>query len=181
MLLKEITYCDYPAGKTITPFQTVDGDNYFMEAGGTFTYLGSYEEIGNIRDPRTGDERSCKIMGNYVYVLDIFKRHSVIDQGKVIFTNPHFDDGHRIGESRLNDIRFAILTDRIQKYHVDSWGEKSKFKCFSIQDDSDRFNSTLHMKLFDSAKDAIAYAIKISKEQSMKCVVAQWFADLDLH
>lgn len=57
MLLKEITYCDYPAGKTITPFQTVDGDNYFMEAGGTFTYLGSYEEIGNIRNPRTGVEK----------------------------------------------------------------------------------------------------------------------------
>lgn len=176
MLVKQIKYYNYPAGKKITPFQAVDGDNYFMEAGETFTYLGNYEEIGNINDP--WEERSRQIQG--AYVLNIFKRHSVIDRGEVVFTNPHFDDGHRIGQSRLKDVRFAILTDRIQECHVDSWGEL-KLKSFSIRDDSGGFNATLQLKLFDSAEEAITNAIKISKEQSMKCVVAQWFADLDRH
>lgn len=172
-----LLYYNYPAGKKITPFQAVDGDNYFMQAGGTFTYLGNYEEIGNIRDP--WEERSLQIQG--AYVLNIFKRHSLIDRGEVVFTNPHFDDGHRIGESRLKDVRFAILTDRIQEYHVASWGEKEKLKCFSIQDDSGKFGATLQLRLFDSTEEAITYAVKISKEQFMKCVVAQWFADLDRH
>ena len=112
-------------------------------------------------------------------MLNIFKRHSVIDRGEVVFTNTHFDDGYRIGESRLKDVRFAILTDRIQEYHVDSWGEQQKLKTFSIQDDSGELNATLQLKLFDSAEEAITNAIKISKEQFIKCVVAQWFADLD--
>lgn len=176
MLLEQIEYYGYPVGKKITPFQAVDGDNYFMAAGKVFTYLGNYEEIGNIKNPC--EERSMQI--GQEWVLNIFKRHSVIDRGEVIFTNLHFDDGHRIGSSRLKDVRFAILTDRIQEYHVDSWGEK-KLRCFAIKDDSDKFNATLQLKLFDSAKRAIAYAIKISKEQYMKCVVAQWFADLDRH
>lgn len=176
MLLKQIKYYNYPAEKKITPFQTVDGDNYFMAAGETFTYLGNYEEIGNISDPW---ELSHQIQG--AYVLNIFKRHSVIDRGEVVFTNPHFDDGHRIGQSRLKDVRFAILTERIQEYHVDSWGEQEKLKSFSIRDDSGEFNATLQLKLFDSAEEAITNAIKISKEQFMKCVVAQWFADLDRH
>ena len=177
MLLMQIKYYSYPAGKKITPFQAVDGDNYFMATGETFTYLGNYEEIGNIRDP--WEERSLQITGGFV--LNIFKRHSVIDRGEVIFTNSHFDDGHRIGQSRLKDVRFAILTDRIQEYHVDSWREQQKLKTFSIQDDSSEFNATLRLKLFDSAEEAIANAKKISKEQFMKCVVAQWFADLDRH
>lgn len=176
MLVKQIKYYNYPAGKKITPFQAVDGDNYFMEAGETFTYLGNYEEIGNISDP--WEERSLQIQG--AYVLNIFKRHSVIDRGEVVFTNPHFDDGHRIGQSRLKDVRFAILTDRLQECHVDSWGALT-LKSFSIRDDSGGFNATLQLKLFDSAEEAITNAIKISKEQSMKCVVAQWFADLDRH
>lgn len=177
MQWKQIQYYNYPTGKNITPFQAVDGDNYFMAEGKNFSYLGNYEEIGNIRDP--WEEKSYQIPG--VYVLNIFKRHSVIDRGEVVFTNPHFDDGHRIGQSRLKDVRFVILTDRMQEYHVDSWGEQEKLKSFSIQDDSGKFNATLQLKLFGSAEEAIIYAIKISKEQFMKCVVAQWFADLDRH
>ncbi len=41
--------------------------------------------------------------------------------------------------------------------------------------------SYLAQKNTTRPKEAIAYAIKISKEQYMKCVVAQWFADLDRH
>lgn len=78
----------------------MEGENYFMQEGEAFSYLGSYEEIGNIRYP--WDERTYIIPG--VYVLNIFKRHSVIDQGEAVFTNSHFDDGHKIGESRLKDI-----------------------------------------------------------------------------
>ena len=172
-----LKYYNYPAEKRITPFQAIDGDNYFMVAGGAFTYLGNYEEIGNIKDP--WEERSNQIQG--AYVLNIFKRHSVIERGTVVLANPNFNDGHRLGQSRLKDVRFAILTDRMQEYYVDSWGEKEKLKTFSIHNDSDEFNATLQLKLFDSAEEAITYAIKISKEQSMKCVVAQWFADLDRH
>lgn len=177
MLLKQIKYYNYPAGKNITPFQAVDGDNYFMSAGEIFTYLGNYEEIGNIRDP--WEKRSLQIPG--AFVLNIFKRHSVIDRGEVVFTNLHFDDGYRIGESRLKNVQFVILTDRMQEYHVDSWGDKAKLKSFAIRDDSGEFNAALQMKLFDSAEEAITTAIKISKEQFAKCVVAQWFADLDRH
>ena len=73
MLNERIQYFRYPAGKTITPFQAEDGDNYFMNAGYYFTYLGNYEEIGNIRDP--WEKRSQQIQG--AYVLNIFKRHKV--------------------------------------------------------------------------------------------------------
>lgn len=173
-MVKNQKYYDYPIGKKITPFQEAGEDSYFMAAGYTFTYLGNYEEIGNITDP--SEERSRQIQG--AYVLNIFKRHSVIDRGRVVFTNRNFDDGHKIGQSRLKDIRFVILTDRIQEYHVDSWG-KTKLECFSIEDDSGAFNAALQFKLFDSVEEAIAYAIKVSNEQAMKCVVAQWFADLD--
>lgn len=172
--MEQIRYVDYPEGKRLTPFQPLDGDSYFMVTGHSFTYLGSYEEIGNIQDP--WEERSQRVQGDRV--LCIFKRYAVIQQGRVAYTNPHFDDGHKIGRSRLEEVRFAILTDRIQEYHVDSWGEK-KFRCFSIRDDSGAFNAALQYKLFDSAEEAVQYAIRISAEQSMTCIVAQWFADLD--
>lgn len=58
--MEQIRYVDYPEGKRLAPFQALDGDSYFMVTGYSFTYLGSYEEIGNIQDPweeRSGRKR----------------------------------------------------------------------------------------------------------------------------
>lgn len=88
---KKMDFHNYPLGKKNIPFNPSDGDNYFAYCN-IFSYLGNYEEIGNISSPM--DERNSFFLGGWV--LNIFKRYEIIEDGKVIFTNDNFNDGHII-------------------------------------------------------------------------------------
>lgn len=159
---KKMDFHNYPLGKKNIPFNPSDGDNYFAYCN-IFSYLGNYEEIGNISSPM--DERNSFFLGGWV--LNIFKRYEIIEDGKVIFTNDNFNDGHIIGASRLKSVQYAILTSQQQEYEIPSWGANT-LKTYSLQDDSNH----LQLKLFENADDAVEYAIQLSKEQHMKCIVA---------
>lgn len=169
-------FINYPPNKQhISPFEPIEADCYFAHAG-NFSYLGNYEEIGNIRSPY--DVRSDILAG--AFVLNIFKRHSIVQNGKRIFTNKNFDDGHIIGASRLKEIRYAIVTDELQEYKIDSWKEEL-LKDYSINNNDGSYNCALQLKLFSDADSAIEYAVELSKKSPAKYVIAQWFADIDRH
>ena len=168
-------FYNYPPGMGTSPFEPLEGKNYFVYCS-KFSYLGNYEEIGNITSPF--DERNRFFSGDYV--INIFKRVSIIKKGKIIFTNNHFEDGHIIGESRLknnpNNIQYAILTDKLQEYVIPTW-RNDTLKTYSIKDN----NNPLQLKLYSSTEAAINHAILLSQEKNMDCIVAQWFGDIDRH
>ena len=112
---------NYPLDKKNSPFNPSDGDNYFAYCN-IFSYLGNYEDIGNISSPM--DERNRFFLGGWV--LSIFKRYEIIEDGKVIFTNDNFNDGHIIGASRLKNVQYAILTSQQQEYEIPSWGANTQ-------------------------------------------------------
>ena len=103
--------------KQVKPFDGVDGDNYFAVAG-KITCLGTYEEIGNIAIPF--DTRNSIFTG--AYVLNIYKRYALIENGKLTYLNKKFDDGHKIGASRYKYVNYIIYTNALHKYKIDSWG-----------------------------------------------------------
>lgn len=161
----------YPANRKISPFESVNGDNYFVYCT-KFSYLGSFDEIGNICNP--SDKRNALFTG--AWVLNIFKRLAVVENERLIFINKNFNDGHIIGASRLKNLQYAILTSQIQEYEIPSW-RTQVLKTYAIHDD----DNPLQLKLFLDADSAIQYAILLSKKQNIKCIVAQWFADIDRH
>jgi hypothetical protein len=168
-------FYNYPLNKRISPFDAVEADNYFAVAG-KVSYLGTYEEIGNIVSPF--DERNNILSGSYV--LCIYKRYSLIENGKVTFINNKFNDGHGRGASRFNSNNYIIFTDALHKYKIDSWGPKL-LESYSIQNTDGTYNCSLQPRLFISPDLAIQFAINISNNENMKCIIAQWFADIDRH
>lgn len=104
----------------------------------------------------------------------------MVEKGQVVYKNTRFDDGHVIGSSRLKSIKFVIYTDVLHDYRIDSWGERL-LSSYSIRNDDGSYNCSLQLKLFDDPDAAIQHSKELSKEQKMKCIVAQWFADIDRH
>ncbi len=104
-------YC-YPENKSVSPFDAIDVDNYFAEVG-EITYLGTFEYVGNISTPF--DKRNDIFGGNFV--LNIYKRHAIIENGKIVYINRKFDDGHITGVSRLKQIYYILYT-MLLKYLV---------------------------------------------------------------
>lgn len=174
----EMAFYDYPVGKQINPFEPIDGENYFVELGRYFSYLGDFEQIGSM----TMDERLDIFTGTGGYVVNILKRAALVKNGKVIYRNKKFDDGHILGRSRLDNVQYVIHTSKMQKYKVDlwMWGE-TPLKTYSIHNDNGNPYDTLQLKLFQTVEEAIEYAIPLSKQQDMTCIISQWFADIDTH
>ncbi len=168
-------FYNYPPNKCTSPFEAIQADNYFAEAG-KFTYLGTFEEIGNIETPF--DSRNINLNG--AYVLNIYKRYALIENGRVIYLNKSFDDGHVIGASRFKNSNYIIVTDKLHKYKIDSWGTKL-LKTYSIHNTDGTYNCGLQLRMFKTQELAIQYAIGISTDINMKCIIAQWFADIDRH
>lgn len=162
----------YPPGEQLSPFDPVDGGNYFAYAG-SFTYLGSFEDVGNIGWP--GDERSQLLLGQNV--LMIFKRHSIVHHGSIIYLNGGFDDGHHIGISRFAAKKYVLITESINRYAIDTWRDR-KLETYVVQNADGTFNCSLMPLLFDSPDRATAHALDgICRDT--RCIVAQWFADID--
>lgn len=165
----------YPLEKRVSPFEPSDEDNYFVECK-LLSYLGNYEEIGNLWHP--ADKRNEYFWGNWV--ICVYKRRAVIKNGKVAFINSQFNDGHIIGFSRLENspepIQYAIITNNLLEYAVSSWNGWT-LQSYSVRDEY----NPLQLKLFTSFNEAVEYAMSLSKENGVDCIVAQWFADIDRH
>lgn len=143
---------------------------------GKITYLGTFEEIGNIATPF--DKRNGIFSG--AYVLNIYKRYALVENCKKIYLNNNFNDGHEIGANRYNSRNYIIYTNTLNKYKIDSWGS-NYLECYSIQNTDGSYDCSLQLRLFKSTDLAIQYAMDISNFENMKCIVAQWFADIDRH
>ena len=165
----------YPPEKRVSPFEPSDADNYFVGCK-LLSYLGNYEEIGNLW--HHGDKRNENFWGNWV--ICIYKRRAVIKKGKVAYINKQFHDGHTIGFSRLENnpepIQYAIITNKLLKYVVPSWNGRT-LQSYSVHDE----HNPLQLKLFASFNEAVEYAMSLSQENDVDCIVAQWFADIDMH
>jgi hypothetical protein len=168
-------FYNYPENKHVSPFEAVDADNYFAVAG-KITCLGTFEEIGNIKT--SFDTRNNLLTG--AYVLNIFKRYALIENGKLTYLNKKFNDGHEIGASRYKCINYVIYTNILHKYKIDSWGTNF-LETYSVNNTDGTYNCSLQFRLFDTPDLAIQYAIEISNNKNMKCIVAQWYADIDRH
>lgn len=165
-------YFDYLNNTKISPFEKRNGNNYFACAG-KISYLGSYEEIGNLLTPF--DERNKIFKGEFV--LLILKRYAVIKNGIVDYVNPNFDDGHIVGNSRYgNNKQYIIISSKYNQYKVKTW-QNTYLKTYIIQDEND----TLQPKKFKSIEDAIEYGKSITQNNNTICVVCQWFSDIDRH
>lgn len=97
-------FYNYPSPKHVSPFEAKNADNYFAEAG-KITYPGTFEEIGNIATPF--DERNNIFTG--AYVLCIYKRYAVIENGVITYRNQNFNDEHEIGASRYKTKNFILF------------------------------------------------------------------------
>ncbi len=161
----------YPPDKKISPFAPIHADNYFVY-GTKFSYLGNFEEIGNISSPM--DKRNDFFTG--AWVVNICKRFVIVENGTKIFQNKNFDDGHVMGTNRYKKIQFMIVTNVLWEYAIPSW-QTHTLRTYAIQDDK----NPLQLKLFATSDFAIQYAIALSKKWHIKCIVAQWFADIDRH
>lgn len=168
-------FYNYPPNKHVSPFDAVDAGNYFAEAG-KITYLGTFEEIGNIVTPF--DTRNNILTG--AYVLNIYKRYALIENGKMTYQNERFNDGHEIGASRYRYKNFIIYTNILHKYKIDSW-RTNLLEAYSINNTDGTYNCSLQFRLFKDSDLAVQHAIEISNNKNIKCIVAQWFADIDRH
>lgn len=168
-------FFNYPPNKTISPFDAIEADNYFAVAG-KITYLGTFEEVGNIATPF--DKRNDILTG--AYVLNIFKRYALVENGNITYLNERFNDGHEIGSSRNKYKSYIIYTNILHKYKIDSWGTHF-LESYSIQNTDGTYNCSLQFKEFKNYNLALRHAIEISNNKNMKCIVAQWFADIDRH
>lgn len=168
-------FYNYPPNKHVSPFDAVDADNYFAEAG-EITCLGTFEEIGNVATPF--DTRNNILTG--AYVLNIYKRYALIENGKMTYLNEKLNDGHDIGASRYKYKNYIIYTNILHKYKIDSW-RTNLLEAYSINNTDGTYNCSLQFKLFKNPDLAVQHAIEISNNKNMKCIVAQWFADIDRH
>ncbi|SHJ05588.1 hypothetical protein SAMN02745163_01200 [Clostridium cavendishii DSM 21758] len=160
----------YPENKIFNPFDINSTDNYFGQAGG-YSYLGNYNDF---KDITPWDERSNKMKGEFV--LNIFKRHSIFDNGDKIWENSNFNDENDSEEERCNV--YYICCDRQIEYYVPSWN--SNLKTFNL------LNNTTGDISFGghswiNINEALEFAKYYSKEHMIKCMVCKLINSVDRH
>ncbi len=159
-------YYDYPESRTdiFTPCDR----NYFFHSRVKFSYLCSFEEMLDV-------DKSCMFTNSYV--LLVYKRYAVIQDGIVVYENKGFNDGYppcgRHGENA-----FVIITEKPRTYRIQSW--KNDLITYDIRDDSEN-DKALNSKVYRSAESAVSDAVKISEASGEKCAVVQWFDEYDRH
>jgi hypothetical protein len=201
----EMKFNDYPKGDVqISPFEPIDGGNYFSVAGTMVSYLGSFEDYGNIEFMDITDKRNLILKG--AFVLNIHKRLAIIENGELIYYNKNFDDGFIIDKSsslwrwnieegdvidshwnrlKLYDddgniiessrkklIKFVVILERKIIYKV-----SYVFESYEFHD----INRPLQLRVFEDEESAVKFATELSVRYGIKCIVAQWFSDIDRH
>lgn len=160
-----MNYYNYPSTSTDI-FETSD-KNYFIKAN-KFTYLCSYEEANTI-DKRMDFPDA--------FVLVIYKRYAVVSDGLVKYKNHNFIDGH-IAKGRYNEKGYVIISNQLHNYFIQSWNKH--LESYEIRDDK-VYNKALNPLIFPDGEKAILEAVKMSKENNEKYVIAQWFDEFDRH
>ena len=106
------------------------------------------------------------------YVIIVYQRHSVYEQGQCIYRNRNFTE--KIGvHNRFRKPVYVVAVDTELYYSVSTWGSR-KLKSNIVQGDKD----TLNAKEFENIEDAI----KLAKEYSTggyRTAVLEWFEDYD--
>lgn len=173
-------YFDYPKDKQVSPFDNNNINEYFFEAGNHISYLTDYEDVDRIMGSFKESEKIFPLYESG-YVLSAMKRYAIVENGLILYINERFEDGHVIGRSRLGEAKkYIICTNITKNYYVDSWG-KHELQSNIIREEKSGYNCSLQYRLFATPEYAVKYAKEISKENPMKCIVAQWFADIDRH
>ncbi len=157
-------YYDYPKDK-IEIFET-SNKNYFFK-GKEFSYLCSYEEIKKV-------DMKNVFSG---FVLVVYKRYAVIQNGDTIYMNDKFYDGY-IARGRYKENGYIIISNEPKEYFIHSWD--STLQSYELRDDS-KYNQALNPIIYDTSEAALQTAIKLSKESNEMFIVAQWFDDFDRH
>lgn len=157
-------YYDYPEEK-IDIFEESD-KNYFVK-GTAFTYLCTYDEVKAV-DMRNAFSD---------YVLVVYKRYAVVKWGKVSFLNENFSDGN-MAKGRYKENGYVIISGEPKEYLIHSW--KKNLTSYELRDDS-AYNRALNPVIFETAEEALAKAVSLSKEEDGVFLVVQWFDEFDRH
>lgn len=158
-------YYDYPDRK-VDIFEP-DDNNYFFKSAG-FSYLCAHEDVKKI-DMRTDFPGA--------YVLVVYKRYALIEDGHIFFQNNMFEDGHQ-ARGRYKESGFVIISSVPQKYFIQSWNDY--LISYEIRNDK-IYNSALNPIIYENASVATGVAVEMSKSNRHTYMVAQWFDEFDRH
>ena len=148
-----LTYYNYPSSK-IDLFEISD-KNYFF-ASQSFSYLCSYDEYDRV-DPNSSFKDA--------YVLSVLKRYCVVRNGKIIFFNDNFNDGHSPFYCQKEG--FQIITNKPVMENGDSAWD------YYVRDE----NSVV---IYNRAETAVNKAIELSiNNPSQLYLVAQTFEEIE--
>ncbi|MBQ8019928.1 MAG: hypothetical protein IJ263_05960 [Paludibacteraceae bacterium] len=148
-----LTYYNYPSSK-IDLFEMSD-KNYFF-ASQSFSYLCSYDEYDRV-DPNSSFKDA--------YVLSVLKRYCVVRNGKIIFFNDNFNDGHSPFYCQKEG--FQIITNKPVMENGDSAWD------YYVRDE----NSVV---IYNRAETAVNKAIELSiNNPSQQYLVAQTFEEIE--
>lgn len=157
-------YYNYPEEK-IDIFATSDKD-YFIKVE-KFTYLCSMEEIYQIN-------MKTALSG---YVLVIYQRYAVVNNGKVIYRNENFYDDF-ISKGRYKGSGYVIISNIAKDYYIHSW--KKALRSYELRDASG-YNQALNPQIYNTAEAALQKALECSGNSSETLVIARWFDEFDRH
>lgn len=148
-----LTYYNYPSSK-IDLFEISD-KNYFF-ASQSFSYLCSYDEYDKV-DPNSSFKDA--------YVLSVLKRYSVVRDGKIIFFNDNFSDGHTPFYCQKEG--FQIICNKAQMEGGDSAWD------YYVRDENS-------VAIFGRAESAVNKAIELSlQNRGQLYLVAQTFEEIE--
>lgn len=148
-----LTYYNYPSSK-IDLFEISD-KNYFF-ASQSFSYLCSYDEYDKV-DPNSSFKDA--------YVLSVLKRYCVVRDGKIIFFNDNFSDGHTPFYCQKEG--FQIICNKAQMEGGDSAWD------YYVRDENS-------VAIFSRAESAVNKAIELSlQNRGQLYLVAQTFEEIE--
>lgn len=148
-----LTYYNYPSSKTDL-FEMSD-KNYFF-ASQSFSYLCSYDEYDKV-DPNSSFKDA--------YVLSVLKRYCVVRDGRIIFFNDSFSDGHSPFYCQKEG--FQIITNQPVMEGGDSAWD------YYVREDNS-------VAIFNRAESAVNRAIELSTHNPGRLyLVAQTFEEIE--
>ncbi len=147
-----LTCYNYPSSK-IDLFEISD-KNYFF-ASQSFSYLCSYDEYDKV-DPNSSFKDA--------YVLSVLKRYCVVRDGKIIFFNDNFNDGHSPFYCQKEG--FQIITNKTVEGGDSAWD-------YYVREENS-------VAIYNRAESAVNKAIELSTQNPGQLyLVAQTFEEIE--
>ena len=108
------------------------------------------------------------------YVIVVYQRHSLYQDGRQIFLNRSFDNS--VGKCcRFRKLSYVLIQEKEEEYTIPSWGQR-KLVSHIIQNEK----NPLQAKIYDHLEDAEKAAMEYSKAE-YRVGVLEWFADYDMY